>query len=220
MRSGNLLRPSILISLLVLFILLCGAFLFSPPIRARYLFNKLKPLQVGHSSFEDAQRLAKKLGAKPDNRLSPCDPSYCFWSVVINNARLPQWWRGPGVTFVITFDVKNSVVENKSAGYAIGIDPHGASPSEVMVGVQEQWWGRIPNPAEPPTQKGWQVSYFERHGHRENISTIFHVHMTPRSSAEDWQRYTAFNYSCFWKYKGCKDARGLLPTADPFPHNL
>jgi hypothetical protein len=185
MRSGNLLRPSILISLLVLFILLCGAFLFSPPIRARYLFNKLKPLQVGHSSFG-----------------------------YLNGGE------GPGVTFVITFDVKNSVVENKSAGYAIGIDPHGASPSEVRVGVQEQWWGRIPNPAEPPTQKGWQVSYFERHGHRENISTIFHVHMTPRSSAEDWQRYTAFNYSCFWKYKGCRDARGLLPTADPFPHNL
>jgi hypothetical protein len=214
MRSGNLLRPSILISLLVLSILLCGTFLFSPPIRARYLFNKLKPLQVGHSTFEDAQRLAAKLGAKPN---IPCDPSYCFWSVVINNARLPQWWRGPGATFVITFDVKNSVVENKGTGYAIGIDTDGASPSEVRVGVQEKW---LRNIVEPPTQKGWQVSYLERHGHRENISTIFHVHMTPRSSAEDWQRYTAFNYSCFWKYKGCRDARGLLPTADPFPDNL
>jgi len=45
----------------------------------------------------------------------------------------------------------------------------------------------------------------------------FQVYMPPRSSAEDWQRYTAFNYSCFWKYKGCKDARDLLPTADPYP---
>ena len=214
MRSRNLLLPSILMSLVALLVLLCGAFLLRPAIRSRYLFQKLEPLQVGHSTFEDAQRLAAKMGAKP---YIPCDRSYCFWSVVINNAQLPQWWRGSGVTFVITFDVKDSVVVNKGAGYDIGVDPHGVTPSEVRVGVQESWTRLM---SEPATQKGWRISYFEKHGHRENISTRFDVHMTPRSSAEDWRRYTAFNYSCFWKYKGCRDARDLLPTVDRLPDDM
>jgi hypothetical protein len=134
--------------------------------------------------------------------------------VVVNNARLPQWWRGSGVTFVVTFEVNDSVVVHKGAGYDIGIDPLAFTPSQVSVVVKESWTRLMP---EPPTQKGWGISYFERNGHRENISTKFVVHLTPRSSAEDWRRYTAFNYRCFWKYKGCRDARELLPTADPFP---
>jgi hypothetical protein len=200
-----------IVCLFTLLILLCGAYLLRPSIRARYLFHQLEPLQVGHSTFEDAQRLAEKLGAKPDGS---CDRSYCFWDVVVNNARLPQWWRGSGVTFVITFNVNDSVVVHKGVGYDIGIDPNSFTPSKVTVVVKESWTRLM---SEPPTQKGWGISYFENHGHRENISTTFQVHMTPRSSADDWKRYTAFNYSCFWKYKGCRDARDLLPTADPLP---
>jgi hypothetical protein len=188
-----------------------GAYLLIPPIRAHYLIHQLEPLRVGHSTFDDAQRLAEKLGAKPERS---CDRSYCFWDVVVNNARLPQWWRGSGVTFVISFNVSDSVVVHKGVGYDIGIDPNSFMPSKVTVGVKESWTRLM---SEPPTQKGWEISYFENHGHRENISTTFQVHMTPRSSVEDWRRYTAFNYSCFWRYKGCKDARELLPTADPFP---
>jgi hypothetical protein len=219
MRSRDLLLPSILTSLLALLILLCGAYLFGPSIRARYLFHELGSLQLSHSSFEDAQRLAKKLGAKPSS-LSPCDRSYCYWSADVNNARLPSWWRGSGVTFVIDFEVKDSVVVNKGASYAIGIDPYTFTPSMVSVGEQEKWLRTRREDrdiVERPTEKGWGISYFEKNGHREGVSTKFQVHLTPRSSAEDWRRYTAFNYSCFWKYKGCRDARDLLPTADPLP---
>lgn len=206
----------LIVSSLALLLLLCSACLLYPSLRARYLFHELESLQVGHSTFEDAQRLAEKLGAKPDNH-SPCDPSYCFWLVVVNNAWLPQWWRGSGVTFVITFDVKGSIVVNKGVGYDIGINPQAFIPSQVMVVVKESWSRPMRDYIEPPTQKGWRVSYFEKHGHRENVSTTFEVRLTPRSSAEDWRRYTAFNYSCFWKYKGCRDGRELLPAADPLP---
>jgi hypothetical protein len=204
----------LIVSSFALLTLLCGAYLLYPSIRARYLVHQLEPLQVGHSTFEDAQRLAAKLGAKPEGS---CDRSYCFWDVVVNNARLPQWWRGSGVFFVITFNVDNSVVAHKGVGYDIGIDPNSFSPYKVTVVVKETWTRLM---SEPPTQKGWAISYFERqHGRRENISTTFQVHMTPRSSADDWKRYTAFNYSCFWRYKGCKDVSELLPTADPSPYN-
>jgi len=62
-------------------------------IRARYLFGKLETLQLGHSTFEDAQRLAKEIGAKP-TPFGPCDRSVCEWDVRMDNSELPRWWRG------------------------------------------------------------------------------------------------------------------------------
>ena len=218
-RFHNVSTVWLIVSPPALLIFLCGVCSLYPSLHARYLFHELEPLQVGHSTFADAQRLAKKLGAKPDNH-SPCDQSYCYWTAVVNNAQLPQWWRGSGVTFAITLNVKDSVLVNKGVWYAIGIigiDSYTFTPSEVSVGLQEKWSRPMRGYMLPPTQKGWRISYFEKHGHRENISTTFQVHMTPRSSADDWKRYTAFNYGCFWKYKGCKDARELLPAADPLP---
>jgi hypothetical protein len=64
--------------LALVFLLGCG-YLVYPLLRARYLFHELGALQVGHSSFEDAQRLAKRLSGKPSS-LSPCNRSYCYWS--------------------------------------------------------------------------------------------------------------------------------------------
>jgi hypothetical protein len=186
----------LIVSLLTLLSLVFGAYLLVPPIRARCLVRQLEPLQVGHSTFKDAQRLAEKLGAKPDNH-SPCDQSYCFWIAVVSNAQIPQWWRGSGVTFIITFEVKDSVVVHKGVGYDVGIDPQAFISSRVTVAVKESWSRPMQGYVLPSSQKGWRFSYFEKDGHRENVSTTFEVRLTPGSSTEDWKRYTAFNYSCF-----------------------
>jgi hypothetical protein len=202
MRSRRLLLPSILISLLALLILLCGAYLLRPSIRAHYLFGKLETLELGHSSFEDAQRLAKKIGAEP---YGTCDHSYCELDASVDNARIPQWWRGSGAAFRVSFTVKDSVVVRKNTGFGIG--KIGAFiPSQVSLEEQEHW-GR--GNTKEPVQAGWYSTELFRY-------YWFTVRMTPKASAEDRRRYTAFNYSCFWKYKGCRDARDLLPTADPF----
>lgn len=171
-------------SLPVLALLLCCAYLMYLPLRARYLFSRLEALQVGHSSFEDAQRLARKIGAKPSD-LTHCDPSYCYWSVNVDNARLPRWWRGSGATFSVNFEVKGSTVDYKGAWYVIGvpsynsipsevsgwIDPYRLSPPyEVSAGIKETWLRFRPGDRiieEPPTGAGWQVSYFEKNGSRE-----------------------------------------------------
>src|SRR5260370_28206743 len=107
MRSRDLSLPSILISLLALLILLCGAYLLRPSIRAHYLFSKLETLELGRSTFEDAQRLAKKIGAEP---YGTCDHSYCEWDASVDNARFPRWWRGSGAAFSVSFTVKDSVL--------------------------------------------------------------------------------------------------------------
>ncbi len=187
----------------VLTILLCGAFLLYPSLHARYLFSELETLQLGRSTFEDAERLARKIHAKPNG---DCDQSRCEWDKRIDNAYLPLWWRGAGEAFSVAFDVKDSHVVRKDTGFGIGL--LGAiHPSQVDLEEQEHW-GRVPIPE--PVKAGWGTS--ERFRYYQFI-----VYMTPKASAQDRQRYTAFNYSCFWKYQGCQDARELLPTADPFP---
>jgi hypothetical protein len=127
----------------------------------------------------------------------------------IDNAYLPRWWRGAGEAFIVAFDVKDSLVVRKNTGFGIGtLD----SFSRSQVGlVEQEHWGRVPY--REPVQTGWYSS--ERFRYYQ-----FVVYMTPKASAEDRRRYTAFNYSCFWKYQVCKDARELLPTADPFPPDL
>ena len=193
-------------SLVGLAILLCGAYLLYPALHARYLFSELETLQLGHSTFEDAERLARKIHAQPYPPDEPCDRSKCEWDKQIDNASLPHWWRGSGVGFSVTFDVKDSLVVRKDTGFGIGLR---GSFHPSTVGLEEQeHWGRVPY--REPVQTGWYSSEKFRYYR-------FVVYMTPKATAEDRRRYTAFNYSCFWKYQGCKDARELLPTADPFP---
>jgi hypothetical protein len=179
----------------------CGFYLFAPSIRARYLFHELQTLQLGYSSFEDAKRLAKKINAKPNDG---CNPSACTWDVRLNNGHLPRWWRGNGEVFAITFSIKDSVLRRKYVGFGTGTDTS-FTPSHVSLEEQEHW-GR--GNTREPVQAGWYTTEKFRY-------YWFQIRMTPKASAEDRQRYTAFNYSCLWKYKGCEDARGLLPTANP-----
>lgn len=193
------------VCLLVLLILLCGAYLVYPPIRAHYLFRELETLQLGHSTFEDAERLARKVHAKPNDF---CDRSACTWGVKVDNVHLPRWWRGKGEVFAISFSVKDSVVMSKYTGFGIGTDAS-FTPSHVSLEEQEHW-GR--GNTKEPVQTGWYTTERFRY-------YWFTVRMTPKASAEDRRRYTAFDYGCFWKYKGCRDARDLLPTADRFPYD-
>jgi hypothetical protein len=196
-------------SLVGLAMLFCGACLLYPSLHARYLFSELETLQLGRSTFEDAERLARKINAKPYPPNEPCNRSKCEWDKRIDNAYLPRWWRGAGESFVVAFDVKDSQVARKNTGFGIGtLDSFPLS----QVGLVEQvHWGRLNTPE--PVAAGWGTS--ERFRYYQFI-----VYMTPKASAQDRQRYTAFNYGCFWKYQGCKDARELLPTADPFPSSL
>lgn len=194
-------------SLVGLAILLCGAVLLYPSLHARYLFNQLETLQLGRSTFEDAERVARKIHAEP---YGACDRSYCEWDKQVDNASLPRWWRGStGIGFSVSFTVKDSRVVRKDTGFGIGL-LGSIHPSQVELEEQEHW-GRVPIPE--PIKTGWQTTEKFRY-------YLFKVYMTPKASAEDRRRYTAFKYSCLWKYQGCRDARELLPTADPFPSEL
>jgi hypothetical protein len=202
-RFRNLSIGWLVVSILSLVVLLWCAYSLRPSIRARYLFNELETLQIGHSTFEDAQRLAKKIGPEPHGF---CDRLACTWSAKVDNARIPRWWRGSGEIFDIVFDVQDSIVVRKYTGFGVGTEAS-FTPSHVSLEEQEHW-GR--DNTREPVQAGWYTTERFRY-------YWITVRMTPKASVEDRRRYTAFNFNCFWKYKGCEDARYLLPTADKFP---
>jgi hypothetical protein len=189
----------LIVSALMVF---CVFSLLHPAIRARYLFSQLESLQLRHSTFEDAQRLASKIGAKPTGS---CDQSACEWEARADNSKLPRWWRGSGLAFLVSFNLKNSVVVRKNTGFGVGMEPF--YPSQVEL-VEQEHWDRMG--IREPIAAGWRSSDWYRY-------LLFSIYMTPNASAADRHRYTAYDYGCLWRYKGCKDARELLPTADPFP---
>ncbi len=194
----------LIVAALCLLVAICVASLLQPAVRARYLFKQLETLQPGRSTSEDAQRLANKIGAKP-TPFAPCTQSKCEWEAKVDNSRFPLWWKGLGVAFLVSFNVEHSVVVRKNTGFGIGTELF--YPSQV--GIQEQeHWGSWPMPE--PLTAGWQSTDRSRYA-------SFSIYMTPKASAEDRRRYTDFNFSCFWKYKGCKDARELLPIAAQTP---
>src|SRR5215813_3184285 len=103
----------------------------------------------------------------------------------------------------------SSMVVRKSTGFGTGTD---GSFHASTVSLEEQvHWGR--GNTREPVQAGWYSTDLFRY-------YWFTVRMTPKASTEDRRRYTAFNYSCFWKFRGCRDARELLPTADRFPADV
>ncbi len=193
-----------LIGAICLLVFLWAALLLRPTIRARYLSRELETLQLGRSTFEDAQRLAKKIGAKPNG---PCDRLNCEWDVRVDNAELPRLWRGSGEGFVVAFDIKNSVVVRKNTGYGIGVEADGFYPSMVSLEEQEHWGGV---PTREPVQAGWYTTEKYRY-------YWFQIKMTPKASAEERRRYTSYDFNCFWRYKGCRDGRELLPAASSYP---
>lgn len=192
----------------LLLIVLSGACLLRPSIRARYLFHELETLQLGYSTFEDAQKLAKKIDASV---YGPCDRSGCTWEKRIDNGQLPRWWRGSGEVFEVGFTVKNSLVTRKYTGFGIeGARIDAFSPSAVWFDEQEHWGTPDRGNMHEPVAAGWSTTDLFRYYR-------FSVRMTPYATAEERRRYTAFDYTCMWRYRGCKDARELLPTADSFP---
>ena len=64
----------LIVCLLTLLTVMSGAWLLGPSLRARYLFNEVAGLQLGRSTSEDAERLARKIHAEP---YGDCDRLRC-----------------------------------------------------------------------------------------------------------------------------------------------
>ncbi len=127
-----------LVPLPIIGFLVCWATLLYPSLHARYLLYELKDLQLNHSTFDDAQEFAKKIGAQKAP-FAKCTHAECQWYKFTDNALLPQWYRGKGGTFAIAFTVKDSIVTDKAVEYSIGVGPYKTflGPPRVYVSQTE-----------------------------------------------------------------------------------
>lgn len=198
-RSVGSVGLGLVVVLLSLYAVLC----LGPFFCARSMLGRFEELRVGRATFENAETIARRLGAEAER---PCDRTSCNWALRIDNARLPAWWRGKGETVALSFSIKDAVVDRKSIGYGTGLKTDTLSPSSVTL-VEAKDWGRVPRPV--PVAAGWVTTelypYYD-----------FMIYMTPNAVREDKRRYTLFNFDCLWRYKGCRDARELLPAAGSY----
>jgi len=224
--------------LLIIGFLVCWVTLLYPSLHARYLLYELKDLQLNHSTFEDAQKFAKKIGAQ-EAPFGKCTRAECQWYKLTDNALLPRWYRGKGVSFAIAFTVRDSIVTDKGVIYYVGLEPSTADEAflgrpSVYVSETESWFKwqkekqrelqersheKPTDYVELPVSKGWEKIWYDKNG--KIAVDRFAVYISPKSKSipEDWKKYTAFNYRCFWKYKGCSYGKDLLSITDPYPPN-
>jgi len=170
--------------------------LFQPYVRARHLLSKIDALQVGESSFEEAKRVGMVLGSQGND---PCLPADCYWTFTVDNFSIPAMWRGEGTRFIAGFRVQNSVVSEQRFMLQIGTG-FDAQTAEFW---ERETWPNFPKQFIVGTQTTPTRPHFRSY-----------VNLTPATHADIRERYLSFNLNCFWKYRGCRDAKELLPTVD------
>jgi len=172
-------------------------FLHFPELKAKYFLSELNSLQVGKSTFQDAQGVALRIHATQG---IACGPNACTWVARISNLNLPERWRRTELTLVVGFEIRDSILVEKGAGLQFGT---GTSVSFVHVDEKEHWRSASTEPVSVETQ------YTSDDPHYRAF-----VRMTPAASESDRKRYLSLNLHCLSKYGGCKDAAELLPTVE------
>lgn len=171
--------------------------LYRPRVRAKRLLDTVSALEVGKSTFDEAQQIAIRVEAIPS---VPCSRSACTWYLRVDNSSIPRRWRGPGATFSTEFKVKDSVVSELGFGYQVGTGPN---ISFAEVDEQVHWKGNTTEPVFVNVARTATNPYYR----------VF-VRLTSVVPEETRKRYLSFDFGCLLKYGGCQNARDLLPTVD------
>jgi len=198
LHSRKPLKVSLIVIACTGFVLALTAtvFLVKLSISARGALGKAERIQIGRSTFSEAQQIAEQIEAKPRGA---CSPAECEWVLWIGNISVPELWRGQGEVFKASIHVKDGLVDQKDFGYWIGF---GSIVSGVTVSEKMDWPGR-------PRETRSETVYVSEKAHN-----IINMWLTHKDSANTTKQYTSFNWNCFWQYQGCKDEHELMPTGD------
>jgi hypothetical protein len=161
-------------------------FLAKAPLLARRIFTKSEAIQVGKSTFTQAQQVAEQF---ENTTHGGCTPSECEWMFGTSNSDLPHWWRDQGEIFLVRIHVKDGRVDQKDLLYLIGL---GSVMSDVGVSEKEDWTG---SPRAPRWTEGEGT---------QGVHKIENVRLTPSNSAETRKRYTSLTGTAFGNFKDVK----------------
>jgi hypothetical protein len=176
--------------------LAAAIYLALPVIRARRILAKAESLQIGKSTFSEAQQIPDQIETTP---VGACSAAECEWLSGTSNFGVPDWWRGKGQGFMVRIHVKDGLVDWKELYYWIGA---GSVISAVGIAEHEDWSGNSKTP---------RVNKF---GGTQGQHLIVHIRLAPSDSTEIRKQYTSFNWNCFWRYQGCSGEHELMPTGD------
>jgi hypothetical protein len=172
-----------------------GVFFLRPVTRARQLVSRGAGLRVGSAGLQDIKGIAERFGVKPG---PDCTAARCSLRVLIDNARLPGWWRGPETALAASFSIENGIlVEEGFALWTVGLNTPYAEVRE------KAHWRELPEPVD--VDKKW-IS--------DNPKWRVIVNLTPAAPPDLKRRYLSFNFWCLAKWHGCRNAQEMLPAVD------
>jgi hypothetical protein len=166
--------------------------------RARRLQKATNELIVGRSTLADVRAVGQRFQAIVSS--GTCTAGECRLEMLVSNAALPRFWRGPETRFVVDLLVRNDVLVERAASFYLGL---GAGRS--LVSVTES----------VPQVKGPQ-RYPRVHAlwSGDNVKWRYLVELTPAVPMDSRMRYSGFDFRCLSRFRGCRDAQQLLPYAD------
>jgi hypothetical protein len=181
----------------VVAVIVSTGFGFSRPVtRARDLLAQSATLQIGQSGLSEVEAVTARFGVRSAN---DCTSDECQLVVMIDNSRLPKWWRGSGTTLGVSFLVQKGILVEREYALAVGV-----GPNRPFAEVRErEHWRERTEPVD--IQTSWDVA------DRKWRAT---VDLTTAATPELRNRYLSFNLRCLSKFGGCTDAQQLLPTVE------
>jgi hypothetical protein len=171
--------------------------------RAESLLRSIVRLQLGSSTFTDAQRLAEKYGGEPWNgplRKAICSPQHCTLRFVFRNRPLSYFPGVRGVEFVTGMTVEDSRIVSREVDYSV----------LTRTGSYYDFMYLLDDSLKLAATSGSQVK-------RLNVDAQGTVHavkvnLGPLATADERTRAYSINLSCLARLYGCDSPTAVFPT--------
>lgn len=180
--------------------------------RAGAFLRELTQLELGKSTFADAQRIAQKYGGIPWYTVSlddmRCTFQECRFAFKFENKPLTSFRLVRYVVVLGFISVKDGLVTGREIDYARdsgGIPQYEFDVIESVLGNQE---GRL------NYEKPWGL--YRLHLDEKGIPWTVRVRLVPTSSEDQRERAFALDFSCLASLFGCHSPAAMFPTGIPY----
>lgn len=212
------LKPKYIAACLVSFVIAVIAFAWGMTAwekgRAESLLHDISNLELGKSTFADAQRIAGKYGGTPwysGSENKTCSPQRCELRFSFSNRFLTSLHLARHAELIANISVKDGIVVGRDVGYARDSGRFNQLGYEVIDG----WlWKEDEMPSQQRTPGLWRLNV-EQDGSEGVASTVI-VRLSSTSSPDQRRRAYSLDLSCLDKLFGCSHRSTIFPAGIPY----